>query len=178
MRKNLLLIILVVIILVLILVLIFKIFNNNDNASVGVSDSNNSSTINNKSLTNSKTDYLISDKGKKIVFYIADGFEETDFVSKSDKWKGYHKGLASVDLQIVTKERADSVRKALANQGFKEENYIVNGKTYNKIYSYVDGQEGATSYLCEINSETYYYVSDFKKMLTEKEMNTFLTFNE
>lgn len=127
---------------------------------------------------NLKTDYLKSDNGTRIEFYIPNGFEETDFYNKSDKWKGYNNGSATIDLQIITKERADSIKNRLLQQNYKEEEYTVNNKTYNKIYSIVDGKEAAVTYLYKINDETYYSVSDFRKTLTDNQINTFLTIKD
>ena len=127
---------------------------------------------------NLKTDYLKSDNGTKIEFYIPEGFKETDFANKSEKWKGYSNDTASIDLQIVTKERADYIRDRLLKNNYKEEDYTVNNKTFNKIYAVVDGKEAAAVYLYKINDDTYYSVSDFRKTLTDNEINTFLTIKD
>lgn len=128
-------------------------------------------------IANLKTDYLKSDNGTRIEFYIPNEFEETDFLSKSERWKGYNNGSATVDLQIITKERADSIKNSLLGQNFQEE-YTVNNKTYSKIYSTIDGKEVSATYIYKINDETYYSVSDFRKTLTDNQINTFLTIKD
>ena len=158
MKKKLLIFSLVILIIVAVLLL------------TGCSSKNE--TINTDNL---KTDYLKSNNGTQITFYIPNGFTETDFLNKSDSWKGYNNGTATVDLQIITKDSADYIKDSLLKQNFKEETYNVNNRIYTKIFSVVDGKECSAIYQYKINDETYYSVSDFRKTLTDEQINTFLT---
>lgn len=155
-----------------IIIVILMILTGCGSENNNIQENNDASQIS-INTDNLDTDYLKSNDGTKIEFYIPEGFEETDFANKSDHWKGYNNGTGSVDLQIVTKVRADSIKNSLLQQNFKETDYTINNKTYSKIYS-----TASVVYIYEINDNTYYSVSDFRKTLTDDQMNTFLTIKD
>lgn len=130
------------------------------------------STNNKVDTSDLKTDYLESENGEKIEFFVPENFEEVDFINKSQKWKGYKKDSASVDLQIINNEKADAL---MSLENYKETEYTVNNKKFIKLYLESDGKEYSRLYLYKIDDESYYSVSDFRNSLTDKEIDTFLT---